>query len=61
MKQPDLGVIWRIDLDDPVDRGDVQTSRRHVRTQQDGLFGVAELEKRLGTFCLLLLSLYYRD
>jgi hypothetical protein len=50
-------VIRRVKLDDPVDLGNIETSRRDICAKQDTGRGVAELEKGVGSFLLLLLSL----
>lgn len=55
-----LGVIRGVVLDDPVHLGDVQTSGRHVRAQQDARVRVAELEEGGGALRLLLLPLQSR-
>ena len=51
-------VIRRVELDDPVDLGDIETSCRNVRTQQNTLFGIAELKEGICTLLLLLLALH---
>lgn len=51
-----LGVVGGIVLHDPVHRGDVQSSRGHVRAQQDARSLLAELEKGCGALLLLLLA-----
>mmetsp|Transcript_33382 Transcript_33382/g.57175 ORF Transcript_33382/g.57175 Transcript_33382/m.57175 type:complete len:218 (+) Transcript_33382:455-1108(+) len=51
-----LGIIRRIILDDPVHRGDVETSRSHIGTQQNAAGLLAELEERGGALLLLLLA-----
>ena len=45
-----LGFIWRVKLNDPVDRRDIQPTRRDVGAQQNPLVGVAELEEGGGAF-----------
>ena len=49
-------IIRGIELDDPVNLGDVETSRRHVSTTQNALVSVNELEERVCSTLLLLLS-----
>ncbi|MEQ2198223.1 hypothetical protein XENOCAPTIV_009665 [Xenoophorus captivus] len=53
----DLGIIWRVVLDDPVHFRNVESSSRHVRAEQDAGVGVAELEECGGSFGLLLFAL----
>ncbi|KAH3686753.1 hypothetical protein WICPIJ_002275 [Wickerhamomyces pijperi] len=48
-------IIRRIELDDPVNRWDIQPSGGNVGTDQDPGLGVTELEERVGTLLLLLL------
>lgn len=50
-------IIWRVELHDPIDFGDIQASCCDVGAEQDAGFGVAEFEERVGSFLLLLLSL----
>jgi hypothetical protein len=50
-------VIRRVKLDDPVDLGDIETSRCDVCAKKDTGRGVAEFEEGVGSFLLLLLSL----
>ena len=40
-----LGVVWRVILYDPVHCRNIQPARCHVCTQQDALFGLAELQE----------------
>eukprot|EP00955_Chlamydomonas_euryale_P076103 362548-Chlamydomonas_euryale.AAC.4 len=49
-----LGVVRRVVLDDPVDRGDVEAACRHVCAQQHALVGLAELKERRRALLLLL-------
>ena len=51
------GVVRGVELDDPVDRGDVETAGRDVGAAEDALGGVAEFEKGVGALLLLLLAL----
>ena len=46
---------------DPVDRGDVEPARRHVRAQQDAAALAAELEEGGGALLLLLLAVDVHD
>ena len=50
------GIIGRVELDDPVDSGDVETTSRNVRADEGALGGVAELEEGVGALLLLLLA-----
>ena len=50
-------IVRRIELNDPVDLGDIKTSSGDVRAEEDTGWRVAELEEGVGTFLLLLLSL----
>ena len=52
-----LGLIWRIELDDPIHGGDVQPSRCDVRTEEDPGLRIFELEKGRGSLLLLLFTL----
>ena len=49
------GIIRRIELDNPVDGGDIETSGSNVRADKGSLLGVAELEEGV---CALLLLLF---
>ena len=50
------GVIRRVELDDPVDGGDIETTGSHVGTDQGSSLCVAEFEESVGALLLLLLS-----
>jgi hypothetical protein len=50
-------VIRRVKLDDPVDLGDIETSRCDVCAEENTGWGVAEFKEGVGSFLLLLLSL----
>ena len=52
-----LGIVRRVELDDPVDVGDVQASRCHVCAQEDAGVRVAKLEEGRRPFGLLLFAL----
>lgn len=52
-----LGIVWRIVLYDPVHRRNIETTRGHIRAQENATLGVAELEERRSSFGLLLFSL----
>ena len=52
-----LWVIRRVVLNDPVDLGDVETTRRHIRAQHDAVLAIHELEEGRGALVLLLLAL----
>lgn len=54
------GIIGRVELDDPVDLGDVETAGGDVRAEEDAGGGVAELEEGVGALLLLLLTLLTR-
>lgn len=56
-----LGVVWRVVLDDPVHRRNVQASRRNVGAEQHAGLGVDELEEDGGASLLLLLSVDAHD
>mmetsp|Transcript_16939 Transcript_16939/g.48947 ORF Transcript_16939/g.48947 Transcript_16939/m.48947 type:complete len:423 (+) Transcript_16939:355-1623(+) len=56
-----LGIVRRIELYDPIDRGNVQPSRGHVGTAQYPLVGLAELKERGGTTLLLLPAVNVHD
>jgi hypothetical protein len=49
-------IIRGIELDDPVDRGDIQTTSSNIGTDQGTLLGIAKLEESVGALLLLLLS-----
>ena len=51
------GVIGRVELDDPVDAGNVESSSGDVGTEEDALLRVAELEEGVCPLLLLLLAL----
>jgi hypothetical protein len=50
-------VIGRVELDDPIYSGDVETSSGNVRAEQDTSGRIAELEESVGPFLLFLLAL----
>ena len=50
------GIIRRIELDDPVDGGNVEATGGNVRADEGALGGVAELEEGVGALLLLLLA-----
>ena len=52
-----FGVVWRVELHDPVDARDVEATRGHVGAQQSGRRRLAELQERRGALGLLLLAL----
>ena len=49
-------VVRRVELDDPVDLGDVEAARRHVRAHHDAVLAVDKLEEGRGALVLLLLA-----
>lgn len=49
----DLGVIWRVVLNDPVHFRDVQTSSSDIRAKQNSLLRLAELKERGSSLLLL--------
>ena len=51
-----FGIIGRVELNDPVDGGNVEAACGNVRAQQGALWCVAELEKRVGPLGLLLFA-----
>lgn len=51
-------VVWRVELDDPVDLRDVETAGGNVGAAEDAVVGVAEFEKGVGSFLLLLFALW---
>lgn len=55
------GVIGRVELDNPVDLGDVETTGGDVRAEEYTGRGVAEFEEGVGALLLLLLALQRRD
>lgn len=55
------GVIRGIELDDPVDGGDIETTSSNVGTDQSTLLGVTELEESVGALLLLLLSVQLQN
>jgi large-conductance mechanosensitive channel len=50
-------VVWGVELDDPVDFGDVETTGGDVCAEERALVSVAEFEERVCPFLLLLLAL----
>lgn len=50
------GVIRGIELDDPVDGRDIETTGSNVSTDQGTLTSIAELEESVGSLLLLLLA-----
>ena len=55
------GVIGRVELDDPVDAGNVESSSGDVGTEEDALLRVAELEEGVCPLLLFLLALSGRE
>lgn len=51
-------IVWGVVLDDPIDTRDIEPTSSNVGTEQYARFCIDELEKRVGTFLLLLLALY---
>jgi len=49
-------VIRRVELDNPVNSGNVETTGSHVGTDQSSCLCVAEFEESVGAFLLLLLA-----
>ena len=49
-------VIRRVELDDPVDSGDIESTGSHVGTDQSSSLCVAEFEESVGALLLLLLA-----
>ena len=54
-------VVGRVELDDPVNLGDVEAASGDVGAQEDAGRRVAELEERVGALLLLLLALFRRE
>ena len=54
-------VIGRVELDDPVDARNVESSSGDVRTEEDALLRVAELEEGVCPLLLFLLALSGRE
>ena len=52
-----LGIIWWIELDNPVNIWEVQASLGHVCAQENACLGLGELEIGGGSLLLLLLSM----
>ena len=50
------GVIRRVELDDPVNGGDIETTSSNVSADQSSSLCVAEFEEGVGTLLLLLLA-----
>jgi hypothetical protein len=50
------GVIRRVELDDPVDGGNIETTGSHIGTDQGSSLCVAEFEESIGALLLLLLA-----
>lgn len=51
-----VGVLRAINLDDPVDSGEIYTTRRYVRTEQHCVLLLDELEVNGCTLVLILLT-----
>lgn len=51
------GIIRRVELDDPVNLGDVETTCSDVGTEEDTSGGIDELKESVCTLLLLLLTL----
>jgi hypothetical protein len=54
-------IVGRVELDDPVDGGDVEAAGGDVCAEERAVGRVAELEERVGAFLLLLLALRTRQ
>lgn len=54
-------IIRRVELDDPVNSGDIETTSSNVRADQGTLCGVAELKEGVGALLLLLLAVEIKD
>jgi hypothetical protein len=50
-------IIWRVVLDDPIHRWDIETSSRNISADQDTTSGVTKFEERIGSLVLLLTAL----
>ena len=55
------GVIRRVELDDPVDGGNIETTGSNIGTDQSSLLGVAEFEESVCTLLLLLLAVQVQN
>ena len=53
-----LGLIWRIILDNPIDGGDVETSGSDVSAEKNARLSVTKLEKCRSALRLLLFALF---
>lgn len=51
-----LWVIWGIVLDNPIDRGDIQTSSGNIGAEHDSRLSVTELEVRRSSLRLFLFA-----
>lgn len=54
-------IIRRVKLNDPIHRGNIQSSRRHIRTQQYPSLGIDKFEKGVGPFLLFLTAVEVQD
>lgn len=50
-------IVWWVELDDPVNGGNVETSSSDVCAEQDALVGIGELKESLRPLGLFLVSL----
>lgn len=53
------GIIGRVELDDPVNLGDIESTGGDVGTEKVAGRSVTELEESVGSFLLLLFPLLY--
>mmetsp|Transcript_2587 Transcript_2587/g.9978 ORF Transcript_2587/g.9978 Transcript_2587/m.9978 type:complete len:386 (-) Transcript_2587:812-1969(-) len=56
-----LGLVWRIELNDPIDLRDVEAARSHICAAKDALLGRAEIVVRGASGRLLLLTVNALD
>ena len=56
-----VGVLWAIDLDNPVDSWEIDTSSRDIRTQHYCVLLLNELEVNGSTLVLILLSMEFKQ
>lgn len=50
-------VVRRVELNDPINSGNIEASSGYVGAEEGAVLGIAELEECRGTFLLLLFTL----
>ena len=55
-----VGVLWAVNLDDPIYRGEIDTTSRNIRAEQYGVFLLNELEVDGCTLVLILLTMQFK-